>query len=86
MNVIYAVIEENPEWNAWADGDQVNASVLAPAESVVHLKVSGVDEPILTLDCEGVLGKFVSGRRQEEAIADTLREFFSQVKNRITGG
>lgn len=83
MNVIYAVIEENPEWNAWADGDQVTD---APAESVVHLKVSGVDEPILTLDCEGVLGRYVSGRRQEEAVADTLRDFFTQVQKHATGG
>lgn len=83
MNIIYAVIEENPKWNAWADGDQADDP---PAESVVHLKVSGVDEPILSLDCEGVLGTFVSGRRPEEAVADTLREFFTQVKNRANEG
>lgn len=58
----------------------------APAESVVHLKVSGVDEPILTLDCEGVLGIFVSGRRREEAVADTLRDFCTQVQKHVTGG
>lgn len=83
MNVIYATIEENPEWNNWASGDQLSD---APAESVVHLKVSGVDEPILALKCEGALGRLVGGRYPNEAIADTLREFFAQVQSHVTGG
>lgn len=82
MNVIYATIGENPAWNDWANGDQVSD---APAESVVHLMMSGVDEPIFSIECEGFVGRY-SKQSHQEAIADTLREFFAQVQSHVTGG
>lgn len=82
MNVIYATLEENPEWNDWANGNQLND---APAESVVHLMVPGVDVPILSIECEGFVGRY-SKQSHQEAIADTLREFFAQVQSHILGG
>lgn len=82
MNVIYATLEENPEWNDWANGNQLND---APAESVVHLMMSGVDEPILSIECEGFVGRY-SKQAHKEAIADTLREFFTQVQSHVLGG
>lgn len=83
MNVIYATINENPAWSDWASGDQLAD---APAESVVCLMVPGVDEPILSLECEGFVGLYAFRQGRQEAIADTLREFFAQVQSHVTGG
>lgn len=83
MNVIYATIEENPEWGYWANGDQLNN---APAESIVHVMLSGIEQPILSLECDGFVGHHSSAQAHQEVIADTLREFFGQVQSHVLGG
>lgn len=83
MNVIYATIGENPAWSDWANGDQLSD---APAESIVDVMLTGVDEPILSIECEGFVGLYSSKQAHKEAIADTLREFFAQVQSHVLGG
>lgn len=83
MNVIYATIRENPAWSDWANGDQLHD---APVESIVEVMLSGVSEPLLTLECENFVGHHSSDRAHQEAIANTLREFFAQVQSHVSGG
>lgn len=86
MNVIYAVLEENPGWNRWAEADydeRDEGDVTAHALSEPH-----THEVVLKLQEYELARIPVSGfvnlrdRRSEphiEVIADTLRDFIDKL-------
>lgn len=86
MNVLYAVLEENPEWNVWTDEGK-NLDDEPPPEFIVKVKMSGVEEPILEVLCNAYVDKYGDGGQTErEAIALTLREFFGNLVTRPPRG
>lgn len=84
MNVIYAVIEENPAWNEWAsvDYDDTIAGIsehvdVEPSTHLVMLKLGGLagDEgTLVSLPCA-----HYGNITDAEVIAETLRGFFDKL-------
>jgi hypothetical protein len=86
MNVIYAVLDENPAWNEWT-GDGQERGDDPPPEFIVKLKLPGVERAILEIPCDGYTDRYGDDEwTKNTIIADALRDFFASLIKPADGG